>query len=219
MDLVTDSSISDAHFSSDTGDFECHICFDLAQEPIVTLCGHLYCWPCLYQWLQIHSHSHECPVCKAIVDEEKLVPIFGRGKSNRDPRSSAVPGIIIPNRPVGQRPRTAPRVDISNFVRPDDLDTGTGLMPMAAARFGHLALSTLFGALPAILNLQVNGFHDATVYGATSGVPYLFSSSIHGGYDHGFHNYHSAPIEWKPIFWKILFVFLGILVLAHLVVA
>lgn len=30
--------------------FECNICYELAQEPVVTLCGHLYCWPCIYRW-------------------------------------------------------------------------------------------------------------------------------------------------------------------------
>ncbi|GER50395.1 cytochrome c biogenesis protein family [Striga asiatica] len=118
----------------DTANFECNICFELAQEPIVTLCGHLYCWPCLYQWLRLHSHSHECPVCKSIVQEDKLVPIFGRGKSNQEFRSRSYTGITIPNRPMGQRPQTAPRVDMSSFVRPDDVDPITGFMPMAAAR-------------------------------------------------------------------------------------
>ncbi|KAK9666872.1 hypothetical protein RND81_14G217500 [Saponaria officinalis] len=28
---------------NDAGDFECNICFDLANDPIVTLCGHLFC--------------------------------------------------------------------------------------------------------------------------------------------------------------------------------
>src|SRR5579859_6133928 len=31
--------------------FECNICFDAAREPVVTQCGHLYCWPCLHQVL------------------------------------------------------------------------------------------------------------------------------------------------------------------------
>ncbi|XP_073046435.1 uncharacterized protein [Primulina eburnea] len=202
----------------DTGNFECNICFELAHEPIVTLCGHLYCWSCLYQWLQIHSYSHECPVCKAIVQEEKLVPIYGRGKSSFDPRTRFIPGVSIPNRPMGQRPQTAPHVDI-NFVRQNNLDPISGLMPMGVSRFGHQTLSNIFGALPAIFNLQLHGFHDATVYGTTSGTPYLFSSSFHGGYVHGFHHYHSGPIEWKPIAWKLIFIVLAILVLLHLIVA
>ena len=28
---------------------DCNICFDAAREPVVTQCGHLYCWQCLYQ--------------------------------------------------------------------------------------------------------------------------------------------------------------------------
>ncbi|KAM0912056.1 hypothetical protein ACQ4PT_013056 [Festuca glaucescens] len=44
--------------------FECNICLDAAKEPVVTPCGHLFCWPCLYQWLHGHSTHSECPVCK-----------------------------------------------------------------------------------------------------------------------------------------------------------
>lgn len=29
--------------------FECNICLELAQDPVVTQCGHLYCWPCIYK--------------------------------------------------------------------------------------------------------------------------------------------------------------------------
>jgi len=33
--------------------FVCAICLEtVSNEPVVTRCGHLYCWPCLYQWLQ-----------------------------------------------------------------------------------------------------------------------------------------------------------------------
>jgi E3 ubiquitin-protein ligase RNF5 len=33
--------------------FLCSICLEtVSNEPVVTRCGHLYCWTCLYQWLQ-----------------------------------------------------------------------------------------------------------------------------------------------------------------------
>lgn len=47
--------------------FDCNICFDLAREPVVTCCGHLFCWPCIYQWLHIHSDAKECPDRKSVV--------------------------------------------------------------------------------------------------------------------------------------------------------
>jgi len=32
--------------------FMCAICIDeVSDEPVVTRCGHIFCWPCLYQWL------------------------------------------------------------------------------------------------------------------------------------------------------------------------
>ena len=94
--------------NNDTANFEYDICLDLAQDPIVTLCGRLFCWPCLYKWLHIHSHFLECPVCKTIVEEEKLVCLYDCGKSSTDLRSKLIPGINIPNRPAGQRPQTDP---------------------------------------------------------------------------------------------------------------
>jgi hypothetical protein len=33
----------------DASAFECNICLELSKEPVVTLCGHLFCWPCLYR--------------------------------------------------------------------------------------------------------------------------------------------------------------------------
>ena len=29
--------------------FECNICLDVARDAVVSMCGHLFCWPCLHQ--------------------------------------------------------------------------------------------------------------------------------------------------------------------------
>ncbi|KAF5207814.1 E3 ubiquitin-protein ligase [Thalictrum thalictroides] len=193
--------------------FECNICFELAQDPIVTLCGHLFCWPCLYKWLHIHSHSLECPVCKALIQEENLVPLYGRGKNPTDPRSKSIPGVNIPHRPVGQRPETAPTPDPNHFPQQGFGFMG-GFAPMATARFGNFTLSAAFGCLiPSLFNLQVHGFPDSTMYGpAATGFPYGYTNSFHGGYAHRFP--HAAThVQQADNKLKKLLLMIGILVI------
>jgi len=40
-------------------DFDCNICLESVQDPVVTRCGHLYCWACLYKWLEPGLTSRE----------------------------------------------------------------------------------------------------------------------------------------------------------------
>ena len=86
------SSITDSRFS-------CNICFDEVVEPVVTRCGHLYCWPCLFQWLEpgmrreereslgmsgvrsSHPSRRVCPVCKAECPISSVVPVYVRSAS------------------------------------------------------------------------------------------------------------------------------------------
>ncbi|XP_040364043.1 E3 ubiquitin-protein ligase RNF185 isoform X3 [Rosa chinensis] len=140
--------------NGDAGNFECNICFDLAQDPIVTLCGHLFCWPCLYKWLHIHSHSQECPVCKAVVKEESLVPLYGRGKTSTDPRSRSIPGVNIPNRPAGQRPETAPPPEQNHFAQ-----RGFGFMGGLGGFAPPIATTTRYSA--AFISLSHTHAHRA----------------------------------------------------------
>ncbi|KAI8890228.1 hypothetical protein K501DRAFT_237196 [Backusella circina FSU 941] len=82
------------------GFYECNICFDTAIHPVLTLCGHLFCWTCLAQWLNAQSRNPTCPVCKAGSGTDKVIPVYGRGKEESDPRKDP----SIPTRPAGQRP-------------------------------------------------------------------------------------------------------------------
>ncbi|CAN0927621.1 E3 ubiquitin-protein ligase RNF5 [Linum grandiflorum] len=81
--------------------FDCNICFDVASEPVVTCCGHLFCWSCLYRWLHLHSDAKECPICKGEVTVKNVTPIYGRGNNSRPPPEDA--SLEIPNRPQGRR--------------------------------------------------------------------------------------------------------------------
>jgi len=75
--------------------FDCNICLDPVSDPVVTLCGHLYCWQCLYKWLEPGMIPEErerlgvanvvtvpnfrrrcCPVCKAECSVNKIIPIY-----------------------------------------------------------------------------------------------------------------------------------------------
>ncbi|KAG7364034.1 zinc-ring finger domain containing protein [Nitzschia inconspicua] len=92
--------------------FSCNICFDSVVEPVVTQCGHLYCWPCLYRWLEPGMYPEEraslgltismsmsmggnslsfdntrrvCPVCKSPCSLPSLVPIYVRSTNEPSP--------------------------------------------------------------------------------------------------------------------------------------
>lgn len=89
-----------------SGCFDCNICLDSCHDPVVTLCGHLYCWPCIYKWLHVQSTSIEsdeqpkCPVCKASISTSSLVPLYGRGRSASESEAKKPQlDLTVPHRP------------------------------------------------------------------------------------------------------------------------
>lgn len=101
---------------NDSGGFDCNICLESVQDPVVTLCGHLYCWPCIYKWFYFHSTSTEenrkqqrpqCPVCKTEVSQSSLVPLYGRGQTATPSKGKSHNiGLVIPQRPHGPNAAT-----------------------------------------------------------------------------------------------------------------
>lgn len=87
--------------------FDCSICLDFANDPVVTLCGHLYCWPCIYKWLSSQntssdsSETPQCPVCKSEISHTSVVPLYGRGKTtdNKSNIKTSNTSTGIPPRP------------------------------------------------------------------------------------------------------------------------
>ncbi|KAI5081469.1 hypothetical protein GOP47_0004652, partial [Adiantum capillus-veneris] len=86
-------------------DFKCNICLNIASDAVVTVCGHLFCWPCLYTWLHYHSRYKECPVCKGATSEARVIPIYSWGCKDAENASKVHSNSSknIPPRPPARR--------------------------------------------------------------------------------------------------------------------
>uniref|UniRef100_A0A672NIC1 E3 ubiquitin-protein ligase RNF185 n=1 Tax=Sinocyclocheilus grahami TaxID=75366 RepID=A0A672NIC1_SINGR len=91
----------------DRATFECNICLDTARDAVISLCGHLF-W---YNQSIIDRHRRQqCPVCKAGISRDKVIPLYGRGStSQEDPR------LKTPPRPQGQRTEPESRGPFQGF--------------------------------------------------------------------------------------------------------
>ena len=97
------SSAADKEKEDNSSRFECNICLDVAKDAVVSFCGHLFCWPCLHQWLDTRPNRQLCPVCKSAISKDRVIPLYGRGGDNSDPREK------VPPRPQGQRSEESPQ--------------------------------------------------------------------------------------------------------------
>ncbi len=78
---------------------ECQICMESPLEPVATLCGHLYCWKCIYEWAKSkQSQEIPCPLCNSVVNIKQVIPLYTSVEqhSTRD--------MSIPRRPQSQIP-------------------------------------------------------------------------------------------------------------------
>lgn len=110
--------------------FMCHICLDTVTDPVITQCGHLYCWTCLYRWMDSRRSSSSnrsttggnsnsggstCPVCKAGISASNVIPVYIRGDNNSNNvvttnSSNDIASLSggAPPRPIGHRPAPEP---------------------------------------------------------------------------------------------------------------
>ncbi|XP_010482782.1 PREDICTED: E3 ubiquitin-protein ligase RMA3-like [Camelina sativa] len=103
--------------TEESGCFDCNICLETAHDPVVTLCGHLFCWPCIYRWLDVQKSSspsiiqqQNCPVCKSNISIGSLVPIYGRGMSSSEDT------VIIPQRPASSSSSSSSSSPLNNLI-------------------------------------------------------------------------------------------------------
>ena len=146
--------------------FACNICLDTASNPVLTRCGHLYCWPCIYRWMKVRKIEALCPVCKVQLSEENIIPIYGRGRAECTPPSTP-PKVVTPaectdcspplppslESPVPSRPRVVARTPTAPPARgamdaalpPRAADTGGSSGPLANTLSSMLGLNLVSG--------------------------------------------------------------------------
>jgi E3 ubiquitin-protein ligase RNF5 len=138
--------------------FVCNICLEGVKDkdPVVTQCGHLYCWPCLYRWLHTRHSDGTCPVCKAGVTQENVIPIFIKESSvdprqNRNYQNSTEHGdSTIPSRPQGHRPEPInPLLAGMNSSNNNNNNT---------PQFGGISFAGGMGFFPSLFGLQFQAF-------------------------------------------------------------
>ncbi|XP_035908348.1 E3 ubiquitin-protein ligase RNF185-like isoform X2 [Anopheles stephensi] len=114
--------------------FECNICLDTAKDAVVSMCGHLFCWPCIHQWM--NGYRNTCPVCKSSISKEKVIPLYGRGGSKEDPRKK------VPPRPAGQRTEPEQPHGFQSFTGDGSFHMSFGI---GAFPFGFFTSTLNFG--------------------------------------------------------------------------
>lgn len=148
-----------------SGLFDCNICLETVKDPVVTLCGHLFCWPCIYKWLHFQDSSIEkqgqkrlqqCPVCKAEVSDATLVPLYGKGETHEPSSKSKNPqlGIVVPRRPQGPACFDSPRTNsyttsqpVPQFRPGNSSDESNIYYAEMTGAFGEMVYARMFGAI------------------------------------------------------------------------
>ncbi|XP_017133683.1 uncharacterized protein LOC108150188 [Drosophila elegans] len=81
--------------------YKCNVCQNLVRGGVITICGHLFCWTCLWPRLSGKA-TPQCPHCRhCLILHEDIVPFHGEGP-NADSNDSlflAQPGSVP--RPTG----------------------------------------------------------------------------------------------------------------------
>lgn len=49
---------------------KCPLCLEMCKAQTTTLCGHVFCWKCVNEWV---SEKSECPICRSGVEPQQLV--------------------------------------------------------------------------------------------------------------------------------------------------
>ncbi|XP_030371050.1 uncharacterized protein LOC115621524 [Scaptodrosophila lebanonensis] len=59
--------------------YKCNVCHKYVRGGVITICGHMFCWVCL--WPTLHGRNHpKCPRCqRRLILHEDIMPFHGEG--------------------------------------------------------------------------------------------------------------------------------------------
>lgn len=182
-----DRQVSNHELPATSCNFDCSICLEVSQEPVVTMCGHLFCWSCLHQWITVHSLLEECPVCKACV-KDKIIPLYGRGKTGFSrPESKTILDAVRPAPPLAHpSSSTAPRLR---------QDTGFQYQSFIGQESHGFFAQENFAPEGAFSTSSVTSFG---LFPALFGVHMVTSSNHNGGYPSGT-SYNSMSLRMPVV--------------------
>jgi len=164
----------------------------------VTTCGHIYCWACIYKWIQLKTNHNHCPVCKNPVAQEKLIPLYPKNYSKEKANDATTNG--VPKRPYAKREGPQPYKGFGS-----SLFTGINIhLPNFAMTIG--CLPTL---IPIVLMIVLNIFaclfedSDSTYDISDDAVvdPSGFER-VHYGEEY----YETDAFDWTVIALMVLFI-------------
>ena len=113
-------------YSGEQKIFECSICLETAKEPVITKCGHIFCWPCLYEWFESKGNQTTCPNCKNPIHKDDIIPIYTKDENKNNSKK----GFDIP-RPKAQRNSNNNNNNNNNFFSNSNFNFGFGFFPFS----------------------------------------------------------------------------------------
>ena len=113
-------------YSGEKKIFECSICLETAKEPVITKCGHIFCWPCLYEWFESKGNQTTCPNCKNPIHKDDIIPIYTKDENKNNSKK----GFDIP-RPKAQRNNNNYNNNNNNFFNNSNFNFGFGFFPFS----------------------------------------------------------------------------------------
>lgn len=146
--------------------FECSICLETAKEPVVTKCGHIYCWPCLYSWMEAKGENSKCPNCKNPISKEDLIPLYTKEENRKNTKRFE----NIPERPKAER--NPERNESNNNTFGSNFSFNFGFMPF-------MGFNMNFGNTNLFSNNFFGGNNNNPINNMMEGLPENTKNAVH----------------------------------------